>query len=225
MGIISRAYTVIGFKIKEQDLIENTINENMSCNCEMNSTKYKYCPSCGIFNTFGKPKYILNYTKYNYEHEEEYYEDDFDFYEDEEEYEMCNCKLNSVDFNYCPECGFGNNYETYLISCERYFPEYNPENDGDGIFGSIIINNTKYRTFKLMKSDYVYISIHITSCHGNNYESQNGECLLSFEKLCELKEKLMEDLCTVDKWKNDIEFINNFNKNFKIYTISCICST
>ncbi len=139
-------------------------------------------------------------------------------------YELCGCGINSVNFNFCPSCGSKNKFGTYTTHeyINNYNDEYNddhPEDELGLVHGILTINNTKYKVFKFEYLPHMYLSIYKTKCFDNGCGCTCEECPLSLENLCELKQKLMEDLCTIDIWKNDIDFINNFNKNFKIHTI------
>ncbi len=168
------AYTIIGLKIKEEDLMVGRTYEHKLCCDRINSNFFNYCPSCGSKNKFGTytiSDYIDNYNPNNGIHDEDY----------------------RGDF---------------------------PEDYLSGDCGILTINNTTYKVFKLENIAEMYISVSYTYCIDNYHGYKSNECSLSLENLCELKQKLMEDLCTVDKWKNDVNFVNNFNKNFKIYTIS-----
>ncbi len=228
MGIVSDAFTIIGFKIKKQDLIIESTGEHKLCDCDFNSIDYKFCPSCGVVNkigTFIAKKYIVDYTKYMNADE-----DESDEYENEEDYnyDKCDCNLNSVDYKYCLSCGMPNNFETYLAN--KNVVKYSDDKirdiyDNDEEYGNLMINDTNYKTLSIYNSGDMYITIHISSCHSNTSNFKYESCPLSLETLCELKQKLMKDLCTIDLWKNDVNFINNFNKNFKIYTLSAVCPT
>lgn len=142
-------------------------------------------------------------------------------------YQLCCDWINSNKFNYCPECGKRNKFEPIY----DYIDHYNDDNgihdeDYNGDFpedylssdcGILTINNTTYKVFKI---EDMYISVYYNYCIDNYHGYKCIECPLSLENLCELRQKLMDDMCTVDKWKNDIHFIDYFNKNFKIYTVS-----
>ena len=44
------ATTIIGVKIKIDDLMLSTTNYDLSCSCGKNSSTFKYCPMCGCKN-------------------------------------------------------------------------------------------------------------------------------------------------------------------------------
>ena len=132
------------------------------------------------------------------------------------QYELCCPKTNSDKFHYCPNCGTKNNVGTF--STFSYIDQYNDYDDDFYVEYGILTIHKQYKVFKI--DEDMYISVHITACNDNQYGYQCDTCPLSLEELCVLKQTLMDDLCTIDRWKNDIHFVDHFNTNFKIYTIS-----
>ncbi len=139
-------------------------------------------------------------------------------------HKLCKCEKNSADFKYCPSCGKTNKFGSYTVN--KYIDSYlesNPDDsddDGDeNKHGILTINGTKYKVFQIKGMQNMFISIHSEYC---DVENSNYSCTAlpySLETLCELKQKLMEDLQSINFWKNN-DFANNFNKNFKIYLLS-----
>lgn len=78
-------------------------------------------------------------------------------------------------------------------------------------YGILTLNNN-YKVVSFEYSSVMYISIHESICYDN--DTNVKECPLSLEKLCELKNQLINDLAVMEKFNTDY-----FNDHFKIYTI------
>lgn len=58
--------TIIGLRITKKHIRETNTYEHKLCKCEGNSSKFNYCPQCGLLNEYGtyeKIEYIDNYKK------------------------------------------------------------------------------------------------------------------------------------------------------------------
>ncbi len=130
-------------------------------------------------------------------------------------YTLCGCKKNSADFKYCPSCGKTNKFGTYTTN--EYIGNY-VKDEGDE-YGILTINDSKYKVLQINDKRDMFITIYVELCSVGNSDYSCEVCLLSLETLCELKTKLMNDLISINFWE-DNNFTENFNKKFKIYTIS-----
>jgi len=119
------------------------------------------------------------------------------------EYKLCKCANNLPKYKYCPDCSTLNKFGTYTITecIDNFSREY-----CNDYYGILTINDTKYKIFQLNDDEYLYITIHY-SCH-----DEENKCPLTLETLCELKQKMVEDLKTT-------KFYKDFDKKFGIYTL------
>jgi len=144
----------------------------------------------------------------------------------------CNCKNNTVDFKFCPDCGnlnrFGECLEEHYI--DNFIVNYGNKNvkqdptrnknnicviDSNHILGILVINKALYNVLMINNTDpFGYVTIYHN--HSNNKNYDNTAC--SLESLCVIKKDMLANFSALEVNKDD-KFEEHFNKNFGIFTL------